>query len=473
MKRERAVVGGSLALCLFLAAMPTLQAQETPQAKDAPQTAAQTPPVEVPAVKFRERPRYPSDSQRLKRTPVVDGVLGDGEWDPFYTITDGPIKGTVYCNWDDNFLYLAARTDGAANVLFDLDLNGDGWLRGADNVEIVIGSAANGGTPTVSARLLDASNTKDTPVWNETAIDPKTIVVAEKLVNGTQILEIAIPKNTASLQPRAGQNIGLRAEFLAPGLVTAFMPTAPFEPHLLLDASLSVARVTAVAGINPRLTLSDLKCIAGQKLFATLELTNQTDQNVSVKSVLWTGTGVSANAVNTLREVTIKPIPGLKKEKLNYQTLLPENLAVGSYMLTVTADLEGGKQVSSAAAFTVVEAVQVQMTSDPQPVAVAGQTKLTVDVDVMSAVPDHFRGDVELNVVPSGWIVDGGKKRSLYIDREDARRSARFMLKLPSTTAAGDYPVEAIVTWKGHTWHTRQIVKVVRNDAPTTAPPPK
>jgi len=31
---------------------------------------------------------------------------------------------------------------------------------------------------------------------------------------------------------------------------------------------------------------------------------------------------------------------------------------------------------------------------------VAGPTKLFVDVDVTSAVPDHFRGDIELNVVP-------------------------------------------------------------------------
>lgn len=446
-------------------------AQDSTAAKDAPAVAAapHAAGAEIPPIKFRERPRYPADPQRLKRTPLIDGVLGDGEWDPFYTITDGPVKGTVYCNWDDNFLYLATRTEGAANVLFDLDLNGDGWLRGADNVEILIGSAANGGTPAVSARLLDASNSKDTPVWNETAIDPKSIVVAEKLVNGTQILEIAIPKNTASLQPRVGQNFGVRAEFLPPGPITNFTSTAPFEPHLLLDATLAVARVTGVAGINPRLTLSDLKCIAGQKLFATLELTNQTDQTVPIRSVLWTGTGLSANAVNTLREVNVKPLAGLKKQKLTYQTVLPANLSVGSYLLTVTVELDGGKTIQSAAAFTVVEPIQVQMSSEPQPLVVSGQTKLFVDVDVASAVPDHFRGDIELNVVPAGWEIDGANKRSLYIDREDAHRVARYTLKVPSTTTTGDYPVETIVTWRGQTWHARQVVKVVRMDAP--APP--
>jgi hypothetical protein len=442
-------------------------AQETPAPKEAPAVAQ----AEAPVIKFRERPRYPADPQRLKRTPLIDGVLGDGEWDPFYTITDGPVKGTVYCNWDDNFLYLATRTEGATNVLFDLDLNGDGWLRSADNVELIIGSVAGGGTPVVSARLLDASNSKDTPVWNDSAIDPKSIIVSEKLVNGTQILEVAIPRNTASLQPKVGQNFGLRAEFLPVGPITAFVSTAPFEPHLLLDATLAVARVTGVAGINPRLTLSDLKCIAGQKLFATLELTNQTDQNVPIRSVLWTGSGLSANVVNTLREVNVKPVQGLKKQKLTYQTVLPDNLSVGSYLLSVSVELEGGKSIQSAAAFTVVEPIQVQMSSEPQPLVVAGQTKLVVDVDITSSVPDHFRGDVELNLIPDGWLLDGGKKRSALVDREDAHHVTRFTFKVPSTTAVGDYPVEATVTWRGRTWHARQVVKVIRTDAP--AAPPK
>lgn len=485
--RERAGKAGSMAplrtLCGLLAmtwmagtcfaqANTPLKQDDVP-GKDPAAAAPVVAQAEPPAIKFRERPRYPADPPRLKRTPVVDGVLGDGEWDPFYTITDGLVKGTVYCNWDDNFLYLATRTDGAANVLFDLDLNGDGWLRGADNIELLIGSAAGGGTPPVSVRLLDASNTKDTPVWNDSAIDPRSIVVAQKMVNGTQILEVAIPKNSASLAPKVGQNLGIRAEFMPAGPITNFTSTAPFEPHLLLDATLSVARVTGAAGINPRLTLSDLKCIAGQKLFATLELTNQTDQNVNIKSVLWTGTGLSANVVNTLREVNVKPLMGLKKQKLTYQTVLPPNISVGSYLLTVTVEAEGGKTIQSAAAFTVVEAIQVQMSSEPQPLVVSGQTKLAVDVDITSSVPDHFRGDVELNVIPNGWLLDGGKKRSVLVDREDAHRVSRFTFKVPSTTSVGDYPVEATVTWRGQTWHARTVVKVIRTDAPTTPSAPK
>ena len=192
---------------------------------------------------------------------------------------------------------------------------------------------------------------------------------------------------------------------------------------------------------------------------------------MNIKSILWTGSGLSANAVNTLREVNVKPLMGLKKEKMTYQTILPMNLSVGSYLLSVTVELEGGKTIQSAAAFTVVDPIQVQLSSEPQPLAVSGQTKLFVDVDVTSSIPDHFRGEVELNILPAGWQIDGGLKRNLYIDREDAHRVMRITVKVPSTTTAGDYPVEATVKWRGQTWHARHVVRVIRTDAPTPAQP--
>lgn len=405
----------------------------------------------------------------MRRTVQIDGVLTDGEWDPFYTITDGPIQGTIYCNWDDDYLYLAARSDHPASVLFDVDAGGDGWLRGADNLEIVIGTASSGGAPTVAVRQLDAANGKDTPVWNDKTPEARALLVAVKQTNGVQVVELAVPRNMGSLVLRAGAVLGLRAEFLPPGPAAAYQPTAPFEPHLLLEAMLVGARVQAAEGITPRLTLSDRKCVAGQKLFATLEIFNQRDVAVPLKSVLWTGQGASAAAVNTLREVAVPRIPANKTLKLGYRTVLPDDLSVGSYTLTVTAEIDGGKQIQSAASFTVVEPIHAQMSSTPAPVAIVGTTRLTVHVGVFSAVPDHMRGDVELNAFPGGWELQGGRKRSVYIDREDGRKVIGFQFKLPSNTPAGGYMVEATVHWHNRSWPLRHTVHVIRGDTP--APP--
>ena len=189
-------------------------------------------------------------------------------------------------------------------------------------------------------------------------------------------MQIAIPRNMGSLVLRPGATIGLRSEFLPAGEASAYMPTAPFEPHLLLDATLVEARATAVAGLNPRLTISDNKCVPGQKLFATLELYNQTDVPMPIKSVLWTGAGSSVNAVNTVRDVAVKPVGPMKRSKLAYKTLLPADLPPGAYTLTVTAELDSGKQVMSSASFSVVEPLSRRSPPSPIPLPSLARPRL-------------------------------------------------------------------------------------------------
>jgi hypothetical protein len=444
---------------------PAIRAGQDPNAP-AP-VATQNPlPAATPTINFRERPKYAVEPQRLRRSPQIDGMINDGEWDPFYTVADGPIRGTVYCNWDDNYLYIAARTDQAAMLVIDVDATDDGWLRGADNLEVVIGSPTESGTPTVAARLLDAANPKDAPAWSDRALDIKSILVAGKPTNGAQMVEVAIPKNMGSLVLRPGANIGLRVEFLPPGSAASYVPTAPFEPHLMLDAKLVEARVQGVPGINPHLTLSDYKCVAGQKLFATLDLLNQTDLAVPIRSILWTGEGNSANAVDTFRQVNVLPIPASKRLKLGYKTLLPPSITPGSYTLSVTADLGPNKQVLSTATFTVVEPIQPQMTSDPNPLVIVGTTKLELLVDVYSAVPDHFRGELELTNIPQGWELEGNRRRTLVVLGEDTRSVTRVRFKLSSSTPAGDYPIDAQINWYNRVWKLHTVVHVERSEAP-------
>ena len=48
------------------------------------------------------------------------------------------------------------------------------------------GDQVLGRVATLAARLLDAANSKDTPTWNEKAVDPKGILVGAKLSGSTQ-----------------------------------------------------------------------------------------------------------------------------------------------------------------------------------------------------------------------------------------------------------------------------------------------
>lgn len=425
------------------------------------------PPI---AINFRERPKVMVDSKRLKKTISVDGVIADNKWDTFYNTTAGAVKGAILCNWDDDYLYLGVRADGQSNVVFDIDAGADGWLKGADNLEIVVEQLPNATVPKVSVHLLDATSNKDTPVWNDTAYDPKKILVSVKLVNNVQYIELAIPKEMGSMLLRDGVTMGIRGE-LFPLSTLPFTPTQPYEPHLLLEATLVSSHIISAPGINPTLSITDDKCAAGQELSATLRLLNQTDQPVPIKSVKWEGIGNSVNVLNSVREVAVPGLPPTKARDLKYKTRLPEKLSPGTYTIAVTVDLENGKQVYSTRTFTVVEPLQVRIFGDPDPVAIIGTTKYDAVLDITSAVPSYLKAEAEIMVMPSGWTLEGKKRRGVEVIGEDRRKLFRFRFKLPSTTAAGNYPIEAMLTYKERTWTVRYVARVVRTDAPTITPP--
>lgn len=449
------------------AAQDAADKQDKQDKTDPPLAPTATPNRDSRMVNFHARPKVVSEAQRPRRTVQLDGKISEGEWDTFYSVAEGPIKGSIYCNWDDNYLYLAAKTDGPAMLVFDIDASNDGWLRGADNLEVVVGSVTEGGQPSVTARLLDASNSKETPMWADRSADAKQIQVASKLEGGSQVVEIAIPKSMGSLVMRPGANIGLRGEFFPAGDASSYMPTAPFEPHLLLDATLVEARQLSASGINPNLTLSDKKCVPGQKLFATMELYNQTDIAMPIKAVQWGGTSGSTNAVNSVRRVAVPPVGPMKKLKLAYETLLPADLPPGTYTLQVTVDLDNGKQIQSSTSFSVVEPLQPQMSTQPDPVTIVGPTMFTVVVDVYNANPGQMNCDVELLTIPPSWeLVDNKRtKLPLTVEKEDGHASRQFVFKLPSTTPAGDYPLDATVTWHKRVWKLHTVAHVLRPEA--------
>ncbi|MEP6755544.1 MAG: hypothetical protein ABJA67_08595 [Chthonomonadales bacterium] len=411
-------------------------------------------------INYRERPRYAFDPQRLKRRPVLDGAINANEWDPLYTITEGTAKGTVYLNWDDEFVYIACRADQASMLVIDLDCNADGWLRGADNLELVIGPSADGSLPaTVSARILDAAGNKDTPVWNEKVVDVRQIQAVQKLAGGAWMVEVAIPKGIAGLVPRGGATLAVRADLLPAGAVPA--PTAPYEPHLLIDCTLVESRTISAPGVTPKLVLDDSKLIPGQPLRATLELYNQTEEEMKVRSITWQGDGAAADIMNTVREVNIAPVKGLKQLRQKFNSPLSPTAVPGYYQMTVVAQLENGKTVSSTASFSVVEPFTLQMSTDPEIINVLGPVPIKVFVEITSAAPGSAKGDVEIEL-PAAWDLKGRKRKEFTVPREDSTIKVPFYVTLPSTTAAGDYTINATIYWKGKSWKVRKNVKISR-----------
>jgi hypothetical protein len=475
--RYRRAAAALMLVSLLLACVTTLAQSPAPVPAPAAPAAATAAPAAVtptvaqptPAINFRERPRFPNDPQRLRRRPAIDGSIGADEWDVFYTVTDAPVNGTVYLNWDDEYVYVAFKTDAAAWVVFDLDTSGDGWLRGADNLELTVPPLTDGGKNPLTARILDAASGRDAPVWNDRVVDPKSVTVAAQASGAGQVVEIAIPKGIAGMNPRANAMMSCRADFL-PAAVGQPAATAPYEPHLLLDFTLVDSRATGVVGIAPRLVLEDTRMIPGQTLHATLEIANQTDIERAIRSVSWQGEGSSADILKSLREVAVPPVKGLKTAKLRYSSPLPESAVPGYYQLTARAELDQGRSVVSTVSFSVVEAVQTHIEVEPESVTILGPTKVKLTVVVESAVPGYAKGTTEL-ILPAGWDVKGGMKHGWTVDRADAAIRQVFGLTLPSTTQAGEYVLNATVTWRGKTWKAHKTIRVDRSPSPEAPQP--
>jgi hypothetical protein len=441
------------ATCLLIAS--SAFAQQDPPVRPAEPVVRQT----AANINFAQRPRYPYEPQRLRLRPVLDGVIGENEWTPLYTIDDQAVQGTVYVNWDDDFLYVAASTSQPAWLVFSLDSSADGWSRGADNLELTVAPLGSSGHPPVSARILDGATNRDGPVWNDKVVDTGAIPLVAKAVGSGQVIEMAIPKGTAGLSLRPNVALSCRADLLPENAAPA--PVQPFAPRLLVDITLVEAKSVAAPGIAPRLRLEDDKLIAGQPLRATFEISNQTDTERRIRSITWQGEAAAEDLLKTVREVNLPPLRGLKTLRLNYSSTLPDAAIPGFYKFTATAQLDNGAVVSSTTTFSVLEPIGVQMLTEPDSLTIVGPTPLRVSVDIFSAVPGRARGDVEIEV-PVGWEVKGRRKKEFVVEREDASSRSTFFITVPSTTQAGEYIVHATVTWRGKTWKARRVVRISR-----------
>ena len=422
------------------------------------------------SINYRERPRFTFDPQRLKRKPVIDGAIGDSEWDVLCTVNEGPAKGTVYVNWDDDFLYVGAKTDEPAWTVIDLDVNGDGWLHGTDNLELTIGPLTAAGPPVITARVLDATSGKDSPEWNPQKVDPKNIQIAGRVTGGGQVVELAIPKGTLGLVLKADRSLGFRADFL-PATATP-TPTPPYEPHLQLEIKLVEARITSAPGIAPRIDLADNKVIPGQTLHATLELVAKTDEITTVKSITWKGEGGAAEVLRMVRDPSAGTLTIKKPLKLKYSSTIPDSAAPGFYQITATAELEGGKAAIATTSFSVVEPFALTLSTVPAPASATASNRLRVVVDIASAAPGYVRGGIELEV-PAGWTIEGRPKKSFEAVREDSVTREQFFVSIPDGTPAGDYVIHCTVSWKGKTWNAHKSVHVDAGSRGSTKPPGK
>ena len=228
------------------------------------------------------------EKARIKRTVPLDPAAGlENKWDVLYSVQDttgGNAAGlrTAYFDWDDTYLYLAVETPAPEQTRFDLDLADDGWLRGADNLSLVVTPPADGGneTPKSAAQRFDMAQSKDQPVWAASPIpEGKIKVVGGRTPRGTYALIVALPRTEVmGLIRKPGQGFGLRFDAAAPSLPSSAgeVTTIPVRP--MLRVFLADTIEAAGEGLSVRVGIDGKRDVApGGEIKAVVEVKNTTN----------------------------------------------------------------------------------------------------------------------------------------------------------------------------------------------------
>ncbi len=179
------------------------------------------------------KPFAVTEPNRLAATPVLDGKIEEDEWD-FLSSS----ASDVFMQWEPGMLYLAGKAPVGQEVCYSLDLAGDGWLVGSDNVEVRLKWHNGGVVPHL--RRLDASN-RNMPVWTEIPAVDKILAVAgtesgSVWTHELRLASIGLPTF------EAGRDLGVRTD-----LVPAGAKDAPdYAPRL---TSLTTLRWERSAGL--------------------------------------------------------------------------------------------------------------------------------------------------------------------------------------------------------------------------------
>jgi hypothetical protein len=160
-------------------------------------------------------PLDPEKQDRPRKTPVLDGTISPGEWEPLSTLS-GPFKGETYLQWDENGVYLAAVIDQPVTMDVQLTPKNTGIFT-EDKIEM----------------SLDANHATEQPQEIKVRNGKGTHGVV-RLVEGKTVIEIAMPRNPViGLAPQMYQTMGLSIQFFnAKGWMSVFEPWRLWEMRL-------------------------------------------------------------------------------------------------------------------------------------------------------------------------------------------------------------------------------------------------
>lgn len=415
------------------------------------------------------------EKARIKRTVSLDPAPGlAGRWDALYSVQDttgGNAAGlrTTYVDWDDNYLYVALETPAPEQVRFDLDLADDGWLRGADNLTLIVTPPAAGTTdmPKLTAQRFDVAQNKDQPVWAASPIPAEEIKVKTgQSAAGTYAVMLAIPRTEAmGLERAAGKGLGIRVDAASPTLPPIAGETALVPVRPMLRLALSEEVDASIDGLTISVNIDGPHDITpGGEVRATLEVKNESNKTQRLSRLYLKGSLGDSDNLDEQKFAGADIEPGKSWKRSIHSSVAPA-APFGNLVLRGGGDLESGMALAALTSFRKVEPYTLTLDVDSKPVPAGGENntdaRRSVNIYLRSHVNDRVTAKVKL-ILPAGWKLDSGELvRDLALKSDGEQQAARYKVIIPHTANLGPHTIGAEAEVGGRTYKATGTITLI------------
>lgn len=340
------------------------------------------------------------EANRVALTPVLDGVLANEEWDEL----NNSETLTSYQQWEPGVLYLASKAAQGKDVLYSVDLEGDGWLVGKENLELRVSWAD--GAPVVTARMLDASN-RNEPTWSTPEYLEGLLKSAGSATEGRWSAEV---KLLGLLTPEfaVGRTSGIRVDLVDSGASTgpAYLPRKTTPITMRFDRSKGLP-----SGMEWMPEYKVRTVMPGDNIKIRLNFSHPGSAKFTRASMETIGYGREAT-----KQVAL-PFPEFDRKGrafVDYETPVSENALKGYRVLKAVVQQENGEPVEIMTSYVFSDVVSFYV-NIPRIVKPSPDSQIIRgSIDLKSHSKYRIKGNFSINV-PETWTVRYNKTKSFLI----------------------------------------------------------
>lgn len=428
----------ALALLSLAFAGPAL-GQDTP-APIEPAAMETAPAPAPPAVVKLEKPTVTPDTEILKRTPIIDGKIEDGEWDIYYTIDAENWEATTYANWDDSGLCIAAQSDRPIDLTFVLDADANGWYNGEGNYQFTLQRSADNALNLTVSRY-DSKNNNSATAAPVSQAEASLVEVKSSQADSGYLIEMRVPAGMIrGFSPANGKKAGIQVSLNATDSAYGWVPgdsASSIAECILVNKKVAVLKPLALD-----LGLRDLKVARGDELVGKLYLTNEGTETVDVFSLVMAGEGKSGPYLSS-QKIRVEGMAPKKHVSHEIRTIIPSDMPLGSWAIGAEVNSKSSRIGGALISFDVVEPFEAELklpTSDVR----TDVKDVTFTVVIKNNSRQNIRGISKITL-PLGWELWKNADIREFSAHSEALTSVAFKAK-PPLGALGNVPVSVDVT---------------------------